>query len=107
MSPVAECERLVLALHDLIRFGYGDSEEADDIRDDLDYWYRKLSASEIQDVSNLSGDLYLLAGNYICAEDDPEPELDPLKRAYRLYLYWRDRGFFEAAKRFEAFWLKG
>lgn len=104
MTPVQECERLLLHLHDIMKAG-GKSDEADSIRDEMDSVWRNLSASEKDQVGQLSEDLYLLEGKYIADPEDPEPDLSPVSRAYTFYVKWERQGFYDAAKRFEAFWL--
>lgn len=106
MTPIQEAECLLLELHDMMRFGHGDTDEADAIRDALDPVVRKLSSSDRRLINDLSGDLYLLEGEFQPKADDPEPAMPVGPRAYKLHIYWRDQGLLKASRRFEEFWLR-
>ena len=60
-----ECARLLLRVHELIRQGEGDGEEADQVREALDGPSRDLTPVENELLWLLSGDLYMLAGEEI------------------------------------------
>jgi tetratricopeptide (TPR) repeat protein len=60
-----EYERLLLKLHELIRAGEGDAEEADSIRDSMDRPWEKLTQPEVQRLKGLSADLYMLSSEEV------------------------------------------
>ena len=60
---LAEYVRLLHQLHRLIVDGKGESDEAEEIRDHMDYPWRHLNAEELAFVDQLSVDLYRLSEN--------------------------------------------
>lgn len=57
-----EMERHLIALHRLMLAGAGDSEQADRIRDAMDFVDARLDARERGLLANLSSDLYMIEG---------------------------------------------
>jgi tetratricopeptide (TPR) repeat protein len=67
-------ERLTLELHVLIRAGRGSDEEADRVREQMVDIWQTLSAEHRALLDNLSGDLFMLAGDEeLEAGEDPAP----------------------------------
>jgi tetratricopeptide (TPR) repeat protein len=60
-----EYERLLMALHRLIAEGKGDTDEADAVREQMEWPERNLSRDEMDRLNGLSADLYMLQGNEI------------------------------------------
>jgi tetratricopeptide (TPR) repeat protein len=58
-------ERLTLALHVLIRAGRGDDDEADRVREQMVDIWETLSPERRALLDNLSGDLFMLAGDEV------------------------------------------
>lgn len=58
-------ERLTLALHVLIRAGRGDDDEADQVREQMVDIWETLSPEHRALLDNLSGDLFMLAGDEV------------------------------------------
>ena len=56
----ASLSDLLLSLHDLIRIGQGDSTEADDIRDQMDAPWTRISDLEGRRMDGMSADMYTL-----------------------------------------------
>ena len=67
LSPARMYAHLLLQLHDLIVRGEGDSDEADAIREKMDFAWVKMTAEERDRMNDLSHDLYTLAegGNQV------------------------------------------
>src|SRR5262245_18001598 len=83
-----EYERLLKELHHLIRDGQGDSDEADKIRDSMDWPERKLTREEHDRLKGLSADLYMLQDDEVfeplqAGEDTAEPAPERLMERHR------------------------
>jgi tetratricopeptide (TPR) repeat protein len=71
LDPFSEFIRLLLRLHRLIAEGQGDSDEAEEIRDQMDYPWRRLNPEQRTLAEGLSADLYTLR------QDRPPPASPP------------------------------
>lgn len=57
MKPFETYLRLMLELHELIRCGAGESEAADNVRDEMDAPWKKMSSEELELVERVSVEL--------------------------------------------------
>lgn len=72
-SAYTEYAKLILQLHDLIASGKSDTEEAEAVRERMDdFYYHRLTESELKSLSSVSGDLYLLTDEDIYIATKPE-----------------------------------
>lgn len=65
MGVSRELERLTLALHAIIRAGRGNDDEADQVREQMVDIWETLSPERRTLLDNLSGDLFMLAGDEV------------------------------------------
>lgn len=57
-NHLLECKQFILKLHQLYLKGKNDTDEADEIRDEMEpHWY-KLTEEEIKEADRYSADLY-------------------------------------------------
>jgi hypothetical protein len=73
-----EYEDLLKELHRLIAEGKGDSDEADNVREIMEWPERKLTREELDRLEGLSADLYMLQDNEVF--EPLEPGEDPAER---------------------------
>lgn len=63
----------LIEVHNLIANNKGDSQEADDIRDSMDYLWSNFTEDDHKWLDNLSGELYMLSGqDMYCIVPDAE-----------------------------------
>jgi len=76
LSPhLAEYVRLLLDLHRLFIQGKEDTQEADDLRDEMEVPASYLSREEVTFAQGVSGDLYQLQDDEICGRFDAPDQI--------------------------------
>ncbi len=66
-----ECGRRLRQLHSLIRSGDGDSDQAEELRDEMDDFWIRMSPEERIWSGELSADLHILGENVTLTQDQP------------------------------------
>jgi hypothetical protein len=70
-GAILEYSRRLKKLHEFIREGEGDSDEADALRDEMDDSYFQLTPEEIEGLESLSADLHVLGEDRPLSGDRP------------------------------------
>lgn len=68
----SEYVRLLLRLHELIAAGKGDTDEADELRDEMDSQWRRLDAQRLALADGLSADLYTIGIDRESPDTEPD-----------------------------------
>ena len=71
-----EYERLTLELHELFARGAGESDRAEEVRDQMDGPWKRLDASEVEHLNGLASDLAATFEG-VARADRPDPAADP------------------------------
>ena len=70
LTPSKQYERLLLTLHNLIAEGQGNTDVADDLREQMDQFWPAIDEKDRMILSGLSADLYMISGKEIRVPSD-------------------------------------